>query len=118
MSEKKNKGGRPKGSKSEDLLAYQEFFVKKKFVIPEKELWVLEEAKSQYEDQKEKEHNGRISLMESRAQDYLKIYQNQLRDIASRIYPKLKSLDTNLNISSDDAGFKIIVQDYVKKDEK
>lgn len=90
---KRNLGGRPPGSKSTDTLVYQEFFVKKKFVIPEKELWALSEAKEQYEFYRDNVASGRYSPMEDKAPEYLKIYQNGIKEIANRIYPKLKAIE-------------------------
>lgn len=82
----KSKGGRPSGSKNIDSVEYQAFFVKKKFVIPEKELWVLANAKRKFVRADRTEDNVI-------AGNFLKIYQEQLRDIASRVYPKLKAID-------------------------
>lgn len=111
--------GRPTGSKSQDSLAYQEFFVKKKFCIPEHELWCLKQAKEQYEFYKDKVKEGRFSPMEDHAAKFLKIYQDVLREIASRVYPKLKSIDQTVSGSVEAHGFQVIIKDYTdKKDEK
>lgn len=83
--------GRPLHSKSADSLAYQEFFVKNNFVIPEKELWVLNEAQENYQVLKDE---GELD----RAHPYLNTYQGQLKEIANRIYPKLKAIEvTKIN---------------------
>lgn len=85
------KPGRPLHSKSADSLAYQEFFVKNEFCIPEKELWVLDQAKENYEHLKDAADLGG-------AHPYLGTYQNQLKEIANRIYPKLKAVEvTKIN---------------------
>jgi len=90
-----NKGGRPLGSKNADSIAYQEFFVKRKVCIPEKEIWALNEAKKQYLFYRKKVTSGAYSPMEDNAKSYLKIYQELLKEIASRLYPKLKSIEHN-----------------------
>lgn len=88
-----NKGGRPKGSKSIDSLEYAAFLVKKKFCCPAEELEILKECDEQYQFYKGKVHEGRFSPMEDQASRYLKIKQDLLREMAGRLYPKLKSIE-------------------------
>lgn len=113
-SPKKNLGGRPSGSKSVDSIVYQEFFVKGKIVVPQLEIWALKEARKQYEYYRDNVHSGRYSPMEDNAVKYLKVYTDLLKEIASRLYPKLSSIQQN--VVGGVEGFKIIVEDYTKKE--
>lgn len=98
-----------------DSLAYQEFFVKKKFVVPEKQLWLLEQSAKQFFFYKEKLESKEYSPMEDQSHKFLRIYSETLREIASRIYPKLTSIDANITGDPESLGFKIVVEDRTIK---
>lgn len=89
----RRKAGRPFGSKTLDSIQYQEFWVKNKICIPEKELWALNEAQKKYTYYSEQVESGRYSPIEDKSSQFLSIYIANLKEIASRIYPKLKSID-------------------------
>ena len=83
---KQNKGGRPVGSKSSDSIEYQAFLIKNQVIIPEIELWALQEAKANYE-------NAKDNLKMKEAAFFLKLSHDIICEMATRVYPKLKSIE-------------------------
>lgn len=114
--------GRPLGAKTLDSIQYQEFFVKNKVCIPEKELWALEQARKQYLFYTKRVKQGRFSPIEDKSSQFLSIYIANLKEIASRIYPKLKSIDhvhfdptTQMTLQEQLQATLLLVEDIKKR---
>lgn len=92
--------GRPPGSKNVDSLHYQEYFIKRQIVVPQKEEELLNECWAKYKFLVNKDP-AQSPLACRDAISFLRQYQELLRDIANRIYPKLRSIDVTLRNSSE-----------------
>ena len=90
---KKGQGGRPKGSKNKRTQEAHAIAEQYGFNAIEALIHCYKEAMIQYEYYKELLLQGRVSPMEDNGKDYLKTASANAKEIASFIYPKLKSVE-------------------------
>lgn len=101
MGFKKGEGGRPKGARNRRTKEAKEIAQAKGFSPIEALIYCYHEAVSQYQHYKDLLMQNRISPMEDNGAKYLKIASDNAKEVGSFIYPKLKSIDHNLEAEVD-----------------
>lgn len=122
MAFKKGEGGRPKGAKNRrtkefmDVLEAQEFCPASALIACyHKAIKVYDSYGVIYDaivDAREKA--GEVYPLEDNGHKYLKIAADIAEKLSSYAYPKLKSIDQNIDAASQ--GFKIVVEDFSNKE--
>lgn len=115
----KGNPGRPVGSKNKITVRAEQICLAQDFNPLEELIGIYKEAKWTYDNYatiyksvcEAKEASGNPFPVEDKADKYLKIACDTVKEITGYIYPKLRSVE----LKSSEEGFKITIEDYLDR---